>query len=86
MEIVDIVRKLVGPVEPVGETYSDAKRLENIEAMTALLDELMDDIFHIAAFRQAPESSKKAIGKHAAGFIAHVNCEYSMEGQNDPSS
>ena len=31
MEIIDIVRKLTGLIEPVGETHTDDKRFENLQ-------------------------------------------------------
>lgn len=45
MELVDVVRKLVGPINPIGESHTDAERLENLKAMTKLLEDLLGDVY-----------------------------------------
>ena len=31
MELIDVVRKLVGPISPIGESHADEKRFENLK-------------------------------------------------------
>ena len=78
MEIVDVVRKLVGEIEPVGETHTDGKRLANITAMTALIDELLHDISEVTAHKDSTEFSRKQAGNHAVTFIRYVCEEYKL--------
>lgn len=40
MELFDIVIKLTGPVEPVGETHTDNERFENLKKLLELMREL----------------------------------------------
>ena len=76
MEIVDVVRKLIGPIEPVGETYSDEERLENIKTMTALVDELLHDLNEVAGYRVCHEYSKKKAGEYARSFLQNIRRDY----------
>ena len=69
MELEDIVMKLVGPVEAVGETHKDVQRLQNIKVLTELVDRLMFRIANAAMDAERPEASMKAIGKHARAFL-----------------
>jgi hypothetical protein len=72
MELHEIVRKLVGPVTPVGETQEDARRLENMKVLTELADRLLCDIALTAHNADRVEASMKAIGVHARKFMASV--------------
>ena len=47
IDIYEVVKKLTGEVEPVGETHEDNKRFENLEVMITLVEKLhceLDDI------------------------------------------
>lgn len=68
MELIDVVRKLVGPIEPVGETHTDDKRFENLKVMTALVDQLLTDIDYVVAFKQSGAFSMKRAGEYASKF------------------
>jgi len=35
MEIIDVVRKLVGPVNPIGVSAIDQERFKNLEVLTS---------------------------------------------------
>jgi hypothetical protein len=48
MEIHDVVMRLIGPVEPVGETRTDNQRLASLEQLTGLVDGLLEEIRGIA--------------------------------------
>ena len=40
----DIVKKLIGDIHPVGETYTDEERFENIRAMALLAEEIIAEL------------------------------------------
>jgi len=44
----EIVKKLVGKINPVGETNTDNARYENLKVMTGLVDNLLVDINTVA--------------------------------------
>lgn len=72
MTLHEIVMKLVGPVQPVGESYSDEQRLKNMQELTELVDALLDEIHHASKDADRVESSMKIIGQHARSFLATV--------------
>ena len=72
MELYEIVMKLVGPVQPVGETNADDARLKNIQALTELVDRLLGEIQTASYNADRVESSMKAIGKHAMAYLSDL--------------
>ncbi len=65
----DIVKKLIGPVYPIGETHEDAKRLENLKELTLLVDKLIFDIDAVGMQKDSHEWSVKEAGKFADKFL-----------------
>ena len=72
MQLYDVVTKLVGPIQPVGDSGADKARLENLEKMTELVDRLLFDISAVAPNAYREEASMKAIGTHARDFMDSV--------------
>ena len=72
MELKDVVLKLVGPVEAVGETNEDVRRLSNLKTLTILVDGLLYTISRAATAVSREEASMKAIGQHASKFLRNV--------------
>ena len=75
MDLHEIVCCLVGPIQPVGCSNEDAKRLKNIDSLTTLVDELLTDLQRAADFADSHEHSVKLIGKHAKEFMANDDAE-----------
>lgn len=73
MTLEEIVRKLVGPICAVGDSYQDEERFENLSKMIELLDCLVADVQWVARTdAKRPESSIAKIGKLAADFIEEL--------------
>lgn len=72
MDLYEIVTKLAGPVESVGETNSDEKRLGNLKSVIELTDKLLSDISRAAASANYPEASRAKIGRTAQDFLDGV--------------
>jgi hypothetical protein len=72
MELYDIVMKLVGPVQPAGETRADETRLKNMKELTKLIDKLLFEVSAAVPAADRPEASMKAIGIHAKKFMEDV--------------
>ena len=71
--ITDIVRKIVGPIRPVGETNEDNERFENLKVMCKLIEGLLNDVERVGYdYRNAHEFSKKRASTHAQKFIAEM--------------
>jgi hypothetical protein len=60
----------------VGMAHTDSQRLENLKAMTALVDELLHDISGVADHIDSTEYSRKQAGKYAADFIKYICAEF----------
>ena len=66
----EVIKKLIGSIEPVGETHTDNARYENLQEMTRLADALLEDIGDIARHnKDRPEYSMSKAGKFAHGFF-----------------
>jgi len=78
MEINEIVIKLVGEIEPVGETDTDARRLGNLKVLTGVVDSLLYEI-HRVSRRGGCEYSVQEAAKMAQGFFRHINEEYKIQ-------
>ena len=72
MEVYDVVIKLIGPIEPIGETNADEKRFENLKAMIGLIDRLLSAVDSVAAHRDRQEYSMQRAGKVADKFFAEL--------------
>jgi hypothetical protein len=59
--MAEIVNKMIGPIEPVGSTHVDEKRLENLEATLLLLQQLEVTVWNMIYNNvRACEASRKA--------------------------
>ncbi len=72
MRIYDVVNKLIGPNQPVGESHTDAKRMENLEKMTELISQLLGDVDCVIEFKDRVEYSMKRAGEHANAFFDRI--------------
>lgn len=72
LEMVDIVRKLIGPIDPVGETNTDNVRFENLKSMVSLVDKLLFDINKVAPSKNRAEYSMSRAGKFADVFLQEI--------------
>ena len=48
MELYDIVMKLTGPVDPIGDSSVDAERQNNLKVLLDLADKLLTKIDEVA--------------------------------------
>jgi hypothetical protein len=69
MEYYEIIKKLIGPCAPVGETNEDKRRLEALRETICLVDLLVADIKEAASSKNRREDSMKKIGKEAQEFL-----------------
>jgi len=72
MDVHEIVSKLIGPIEPVGETHTDNERFENLKNLTELVEGLLYDIDRVASNKNRAEYSMKRAGQHAEFFINEI--------------
>jgi hypothetical protein len=73
MALDDVVRKLVGKVDPVGETSTDDVRFENLKVMCELVGRLLTDIDAVATNnKNRVEFSMKRAGEYASDFYTRI--------------
>lgn len=76
MDVYAIVKKLIGDIEPVGETNTDKKRFTNLEATTKLVDALLTDIDNVAyEYKDRHEHSVKKAAQFAGEFLTKIGIE-----------
>jgi hypothetical protein len=72
MTVYDVVKKLVGPIDPIGETNTDNTRFENLKALTMLVDRLVSDIDQVSTEKDRNEYSVQRAGQFAEDFLGSL--------------
>jgi len=76
MTLYDVVKKLTGPIDPVGETNTDNARFENLKALTELVDKLVFDIDKVNMLGKGrAEYSIKRAREFANSFLNDLGIE-----------
>lgn len=70
MTHTEIVKKLVGSIQPVGETNTDCQRLENLKVMCAIVNDLVIEINRVSyENKDRYEHSMKEMSLYAEQFL-----------------
>jgi len=69
MDYYEVVRELLGSINPIGETNTDNERYKNLEATLALIDDLVSDVSLITEYSNRPEYSMSRSGKRAKTYL-----------------
>lgn len=69
MDYYGIITKLIGPINPIGDSSIDELRFQNLKHMTILVDKLIAEIDIIASNKTRPEFSMKRAGVFADKFL-----------------
>jgi len=75
MDLHKIVKKLVGKIDPQGESSGDKEKLENLKTMTHLIENLSNDVRYVARSKNSYESSVQVAGKYADNFLKNIEAE-----------
>lgn len=73
--VYEVVKKLVGPIGPVGATHVDGERFDNLQVMTELADKIITAIDDVACVKNAPEHSVNKAGTFASDFLDRLGIE-----------
>ena len=68
----DLVKKLIGEIEPVGESHTDEKRYENLKEFIDLVYELIQDLHSVAGYENNYQHSMKKAGEHVRQFLFEI--------------
>ena len=74
MENIDVVKKLIGNINPVGETNTDNERFENLKEMCDLIEKLTEEVADMAdRNRHSHEFSVKRSVNFAYEFMKNLS-------------
>jgi hypothetical protein len=69
-QIFEVTKKLIGKIQPIGETNEDNRRFENLKQTIELIELLIVDVELIANnYSDRVEFSARRSGQHAAKFL-----------------
>ena len=72
----EVVKILIGPIDPVGESHVDEKRKENMLNLILLMTKLIDDIDNVAyRYKDHHQGSIREIQQIAEKFMNRINEE-----------
>ncbi len=69
LTIKEVVEKLIGNINPIGDTTQDTIRFGNLKNTCDLVDELISDIAHVANRKSSEEYSVKKAAEYASKRI-----------------
>lgn len=72
MEIEEIVQKLIGDINPTGESHLDKQRLDNLVVMCSLVEDLVYEISYVRREKDRYEHSMKIMGEYADKFLKNL--------------
>lgn len=72
IDLYEVVKKLNGEIEPIGETRTDEHNFENLKNLCKLVDKLLFDINRVIPNSERIESSMKHAGLYAKNFMQEV--------------
>jgi hypothetical protein len=65
MDIPEIVKKLIGSIEPRGDSQIDEKRYENLIEHSYLVSDLIENLIFVSKYKDSYEGSVSKLGKRA---------------------
>lgn len=65
----EVIKKIIGPITPMGKSELDSTRLENLKEMCFVVSELIGEIRYVSRSKDNYESSVKAIGEYADKYL-----------------
>lgn len=75
IDMMAVVKKLVGPIHPHGSTHIDEKRLANLKVMVGLADAILNEIGEVAQCHDSSYHSMKECGQVAHKFLVSLRKE-----------
>lgn len=75
MKILDtyqIMEKLIGPIDPIGETNTDNARLDNLVEFMILTQKMVQKVKEISRNQNRVEYSIKRTGEYAEHCLKHI--------------
>lgn len=70
--IYEVIKKLIGPIDPIGESNSDEIRYENLNTALEVVNRLMSDICYLIPKRKRVEYSISRSGSKAFEYAKNL--------------
>ena len=67
--VIEVVKTLIGEVDATGSSDINEERLENLEVMTEVIDELMEKVISLASTKDDYRRSIKPFGEYAFEYL-----------------
>jgi hypothetical protein len=68
-QLSDTIMRLIGEIEPVGDTNIDTIRLMNMHRLQELIESLIFEVNYVCAYSDNKEFSMKTIGEDAVAWL-----------------
>ena len=65
MDICEIVKKLIGNIEPCGDSQIDEERYKNLIEHTYLVGDLIESLVYVSRYKDSLEGSVEELGVRA---------------------
>lgn len=76
INVYEVVKKLIGPINPIGSTETDEMRFENLKSTTELVDALLTDIDAVQYVnKDCCEFSRKKAADFAEQFFNQIGIQ-----------
>ena len=85
-EIADLVMKIIGEIEPVGETNMDEVRYAHLEVLLETLEALIDEVRYLEPYKDRHEYSMKKAGDKAMEWVKYVHGLMEKDLRGDPDA
>ena len=76
-EITKILEKLMGDIEPIGETHHDDMAYDNLPTYLDVATWFIERIYEVAECHDRPEWSMQRSGKEALKYLSKLNTDIS---------
>lgn len=82
MTNTEVIKKLIGEINPVGETYIDEQRLYNLGHLCDVVENLLDEIHKLTIeYKENKQYSVKCIFEKAYKFKQNIKVLYFNESE-----
>lgn len=71
-QVYEVVMKLIGPTDPVGDSLQDIIALVNTKELIKLTDRLIGNISSLRSYTSFPEVSVQKVGEEARNYLIEL--------------
>ena len=72
---LEIITRIIGPVEPMGKAYIDEGRYENLQDLHTLILDLVSLIKDVSVLADRPEYSMSKAGRLSKKILSDIKLE-----------